>query len=176
MGWRRTMTMLQPVTADEARLAAAALRGKCCRTPLVRLNWTPPDRPDLQIWLKLESLQPIGSFKIRGATTAVSKCDHAQLVSEGVVTASAGNMGQAVAYAAQTIGCRCTVVVPDQAPATKLLAMERRGARVIKVPYSRWWEIIESHQTSEAPGFFIHPVVDQRVMTGNGTIALEIVE
>lgn len=117
------------------------------------------------------------SFKIRGATTAVSKCDHAQLVSEGVVTASAGNMGQAVAYAAQTIGCagdsmvmslncsewvrfascRCTVVVPDQAPATKLLAMERRGARVIKVPYSRWWEIIESHQTSEAPGFFIHP-------------------
>ena len=87
----------------------------------------------MKIWLKMENLQPIGSFKIRGAVNAIKACDQAVLKSDGVVTASAGNMGQGVAFSAEQIDCKCTVVVPDSAPQIKLDAMERRGAKIIKV-------------------------------------------
>jgi threonine dehydratase len=142
------------------------------RTPLVRLEV--PEHP-AAIYLKLENLQPIGSFKLRGALNAVLQTDPAEL-SAGVVTASAGNMGQGVAWAARELGVSCTVVVPQHAPETKLAAIERLGGSVLKVPYERWWQAIAESRFPEAEGAFIHPVQDERVMAGNGTIGLEILE
>jgi threonine dehydratase len=93
-----------------------------------------------------------------------------------VVTASAGNMGQGVAWAARELGVPCTVVVPDHAPETKLAAIERLGGRIVKVPYGQWWEAIETSSFPGAEGVFVHPVQDERVMAGNGTIGLEVLE
>jgi threonine dehydratase len=142
------------------------------RTPLVRLQ--APEHP-AAIYLKLENLQPIGSFKLRGALNAVLQVDPAELRA-GVVTASAGNMGQGVAWAARELNVSCTVVVPEHAPETKLTAIERLGGSVVKVPYDRWWQAIAESRFPEAEGVFIHPVQDERVMAGNGTIGLEILE
>ena len=128
-----------------------------------------------EIHLKLENLQPIGSFKLRGASNAVLQIPPEEL-RDGVVTATAGNMGQGVAWIARELGVPSTVVVPEHAPDTKLAAMERLGARIEKVPYDRWWEAIETSSYPEAGGVFIHPVQDERVMAGNGTIGLELVE
>jgi len=130
---------------------------------------------DGEIHLKLENLQPIGSFKLRGASNAVLQIAPEEL-KDGVVTATAGNMGQGVAWIARELGVPCTVVVPDHAPQTKLAAMERLGARIDKVPYDRWWEALETSSYLEASGVFIHPVQDERVMAGNGTIGLELLE
>jgi len=127
------------------------------------------------IHLKLENLQPIGSFKLRGALNALLQTPSEEL-QEGVVTASAGNMGQGVAWAARELGVPCAVVVPEHAPETKLAAIERLGARVVKVPYDRWWEAIATSSFPEVPGIFVHPVQDDRVMAGNGTIGLEILD
>jgi len=173
---------IKRVTTAESSKAAKVIHSHATRTPLVKLNWTRPAVPGLEIYLKLENLQPIGSFKVRGAMNAIGNMDRDSLMSGGIVTASAGNMGQAVAYAAQVLGLDCTVVVPDSAPQTKLDAMERRKAKVIKVPYDRWWEIICSGDASPDTGSpagknnFIHPVCDQRVVAGNSTIGLEILE
>jgi threonine dehydratase len=142
------------------------------RTPLIRLH--APEH-SAEIHLKLENLQPIGSFKLRGALNAILQTDPAQLRA-GVVTASAGNMGQGVAWAARELGVPCTVAVPDHAPQTKLAAIERLGGSVVKVAYERWWQAIAESSFSEAEGVFIHPVQDERVMAGNGTIGLEILE
>jgi threonine dehydratase len=142
------------------------------RTPLLRLFL--PER-DGEIWLKLENLQPIGSFKIRGATNAIRRAPRAE-VARGVVTASAGNMAQGVAWAAREAGVPCTVVVPDHAPQTKLDAIERLGGRTVKVPFERWWQAIEESRFDGADGLFVHPVADERVMAGNGTIGLELLE
>ena len=128
-----------------------------------------------EIHLKLENLQPIGSFKLRGASNAVLQIPPGEL-KEGVVTATAGNMGQGVAWIARELGIPCTVVVPDHAPETKLAAMQRLGARIDKVPYERWWEALETSSYPEASGVFVHPVQDERVMAGNGTIGLELLE
>ncbi|MGZ4308007.1 MAG: threonine ammonia-lyase [Gaiellaceae bacterium] len=141
------------------------------RTPLVRLRHD----GDREIHLKLENLQPIGSFKLRGASNAVLQIPPEQLQA-GVVTATAGNMGQGLAWIARELGVPCTVVVPDHAPETKLAAMERLGARIDKVPYDRWWEALETSSYPEAGGIFVHPVQDERVMAGNGTIGLELLE
>jgi threonine dehydratase len=138
------------------------------RTPLLRL-------PDTQIYLKLENLQPIGSFKIRGATNAIRRASEEELA-EGVVTASAGNMAQGVAWAARERRVPATIVVPDHAPQTKLDAIERLGGRVVKVPFERWWQAIAESRFDEAPGLFVHPVQDELVMAGNGTIGLELCE
>jgi threonine dehydratase len=142
------------------------------RTPLVRLH--APESP-AQIYLKLETLQPIGSFKIRGAYNAARRADP-ELVSAGLLTASAGNMGQGVAWAAKELGVPCTVTVPDYAPETKVSAMERLGARVIKEPFDVWWNAIEESRIEGEDGLFIHPVESEQVMAGNGTIGLEILE
>jgi threonine dehydratase len=128
-----------------------------------------------EIHLKLENLQPIGSFKLRGASNAVLQIPPEEL-RDGVVTATAGNMGQGVAWIARELGVPCTVVVPDHAPQTKLAAMERLGARIDKVPYDRWWEALETSSYPAAGGVFVHPVQDERVMAGNGTIGLELLE
>lgn len=138
----------------------------------MRLN--APEAP-AEIYLKLENLQPIGSFKLRGALNAIGRASAEELRS-GVVTASAGNMAQGVAWAARSLGIPCTVVVPEHAPETKLAAVERLGGRTIKVPYERWWQTIEESRFDGADGLFVHPVQDEAVMAGNGTIGLEILE
>lgn len=142
------------------------------RTPLVPLGGS-HDQP---IFLKLENLQPIGSFKIRGASSALSLATPEQL-KNGVYTASAGNMAQGVAWHAQRLGIDCRIVVPDHAPQTKLDAIERLGAHYVKVPWDAWWEIIVTHRYEPfADRFFVHPVCDPAVMAGNGTIGIEILE
>ncbi|HTS74011.1 MAG TPA: threonine/serine dehydratase [Gaiellaceae bacterium] len=153
----------------EIEAARKRLEGRVLRTPLVRLQH------EGEIHLKLENLQPIGSFKLRGASNAVLQIPPGEL-KEGVVTATAGNMGQGVAWIARELGIPCTVVVPDHAPETKLAAMQRLGARIDKVPYERWWEALETSSYPEASGVFVHPVQDERVMAGNGTIGLELLE
>jgi len=128
-----------------------------------------------EIWLKLENLQPIGSFKLRGAGNAMGLADPDRLA-KGVYTASAGNMAQGVAWNARRRGVPCTVVVPDNAPQNKLDAIARLGATAVKLPYARWWQVLEEHGYPGIEGLFIHPVSDPAVMAGNGTIALEILE
>ncbi|MFB3112799.1 MAG: pyridoxal-phosphate dependent enzyme, partial [Gemmatimonadales bacterium] len=134
------MPQLEPVPLAEVLAARNRIAGKAIRTPLVRLNVdTAAD-----IYLKLENLQPIGSFKIRGAGNAMLKQKEATMT-KGVYTASAGNMAQGVAWNAKRLGIPCHVVVPDHAPKTKLEAIERMGARVIKVSFDEWWRVIVTH-------------------------------
>jgi len=152
--------------------AQATIAGTAVRTPLVRL-WL--DDAPAEIYLKLECLQPIGSFKIRGATNAMAEAPEAELA-RGVVTASAGNMAQGVAWGARARGLPCTVVVPDTAPQTKRAAIERLGARIVAVPFEEWWRAIEQSHHPGTEGYFVHPVLDDAVMAGNGTIGLEILD
>jgi threonine dehydratase len=140
------------------------------RTPLVRLNGV-----EAEIYLKLENLQPIGSFKIRGAANAMARLSPSQL-QRGVVTASAGNMAQGVAWCARKLGVPCTVIAPATAPETKINAIERLGGRVIKVSFDEWWRAFEERAYPGVDGAFIHAFDDPHVMAGNGTIALEILE
>jgi threonine dehydratase len=159
-----------PLTAIEA--ARERIRGLALRTPLVKLN---VDHAPAEIWLKLENLQPIGSFKIRGAGNAMRSLPAAEL-GQGVYTASAGNMAQGVAWVARELGIPCTVVVPDHAPRAKLDAIERLGGQVIKVPFEAWWEVIVTHRYEGLDGLMVHPFGDPAVLAGNGTIGLEIIE
>jgi threonine dehydratase len=141
------------------------------RTPLVRLQVDAP----AEMYLKLENLQPIGSFKLRGAYNAMRRASREELAG-GVVTASAGNMAQGVAWAARELGVPATIVVPDHAPETKLAAIARLGGEVVKAPFERWWRAIEEHRFEGVDGLFVHPVENDHVMAGNGTIGLEILE
>lgn len=141
-------------------------------TPLVRYG---SDRESPAIFLKLENLQPIGSFKLRGALNRIRSLRPEQL-SKGVYTASAGNMAQGVAWAARALSVRATVIVPDTAPRAKLDAIARLGAELVLVPYDEWWRTMSEHGRENMPGTFVHPFADQLVMAGNGTIALEIVD
>jgi threonine dehydratase len=152
--------------------ARARIAGSVVRTPLLRLHVA--DAP-AEIYLKLENLQPINSFKIRGATNAVMLAS-ASSRAKGLVTASAGNMAQGIAWTARALGVPATIVVPEHAPAAKLDAIERLGGRVLKVPYDEWWHIIVTSHVDGVEGLFVHPVQDQAVMAGNGTIGLEILE
>jgi threonine dehydratase len=129
----------------------------------------------VDLYLKLENLQPIGSFKIRGAANVTALTPHAQL-ERGLLTASAGNMAQGVAYCARRLGVPATIVAPDTAPATKIRAVERLGGRVIQVPFEQWWQIFESRSFPGVDATFIHAFDDLDVMAGNGTIALELLE
>jgi threonine dehydratase len=130
---------------------------------------------DVEIWLKLECLQPIGSFKIRGAASAIRQARPDEWRG-GVWTTSAGNMAQGVAWVARELGVPCTVVAPDHAPRAKLEAIERLGGTVIAVPFDRWWETMEAGAYPGLEGLFVHPVLDDRVMAGNGVIGLELAE
>jgi threonine dehydratase len=159
------------IPIEEIRRARAVLDGVAICTPLVRLDV----EGDTEIWLKLELLQPVRSFKIRGAGNAVLQASEEELAG-GVLTASAGNMAQGLAYAARLRGVAATVVVPEHAPDTKIAAVERYGGRVLKVPYEEWWETLVSGRSERARGLFVHPVADDRVMAGNGTIGLELLE
>ncbi len=163
--------MERPTLAAITR-ARANLSGIALRTPLIR--W-PDDSRD--IWLKLECLQPIGSFKIRGAANALANATADQL-SRGVFTASAGNMAQGVAWCARLRGIACTVIVPDHAPPIKLDAITRLGASIIKVPFDRWWRVLQerTYDGLDGGGHFIHPVSDADVIAGNATIGMELAE
>jgi threonine dehydratase len=161
-----------PVSLDDIRAARERIAGSVIRTPLIRLN---VDDAPAEIYLKLENLQPIGSFKLRGAGSAIGLASPEQLA-KGVYTASAGNMAQGVAWNARRLGIPCTVVVPDHAPETKLAAITRLGGKIIKVPFDDWWNVIVTHQYPGLEGLFVHPVSDPAVMAGNGTIGLEILE
>jgi len=158
---------LAAIEAARERIAGAAIR-----TPLVRLRIE--DAP-AEIYLKLENLQPISSFKIRGATNAVLLAPPGDRA-KGLVTASAGNMAQGVAWAARELGVPATIAVPEHAPEAKLAAIGRLGGRVLKLPYDDWWNVIVTSHIDGAEGLFVHPVQDPGVMAGNGTIGLEILD
>jgi len=158
---------LAEIEAARDRIAGAAVR-----TPLVRLHVA---GAPAEIYLKLENLQPINSFKIRGATNAILLATAEQRAA-GLVTASAGNMAQGVAWAARELGLPATIAVPEHAPEAKLAAIERLGGRVLKLPYSQWWQVIVDGRIDGIEGLFVHPVQDPGVMAGNGTIGLEILE
>lgn len=162
---------IEPVSLEEIRAARERIAGSAVRTPLVRLAIDGP----AEIHLKLESLQPIGSFKLRGAGNAMALAG-AQRLARGVYTASAGNMAQGVAWNARERGIPCTVIVPDRAPQSKLDAIERLGARIVRLPFERWWQVLVEHHYPGIDGLFIHPVADPAVIAGNGTIGLEILE
>jgi threonine dehydratase len=156
----------------EIEAARERLAGSIVRTPLVRLELE--DAP-AELYLKLENLQPIGSFKLRGAGNALSLASPGEL-EHGVWTASAGNMAQGVAWWARRLGVRCTCVVPDTAPETKLAAIRRLGSEIDPVPFDVWWEVFRTREHDGLEGRFVHAFSDPAVMAGNGTIGLEILE
>jgi threonine dehydratase len=163
----------QPIPLEQIRAARERIAGSAIRTPLVRLS---VDDAPAEVFLKLECLQPIGSFKIRGAGNALAQASP-EVLSRGVYTASAGNMAQGVAWNARRLGVPCSVVVPESAPETKLSAISRLGAEVVKEPFDRWWQVLVDHRYEPlSDRLFVHPVSDPAVMAGNGTIGLEILE
>ncbi|MGA7669280.1 MAG: pyridoxal-phosphate dependent enzyme [Nitrolancea sp.] len=165
-------TSAELVPVEEIRAARERIKDAVLRTPLVKLNY---DDAPCEIYLKLENLQPIGSFKLRGAGNAMLTASREQL-EQGVWTASAGNMAQGVAWYARRLGVKCTVVAPDHAPETKLSAIKRLGADVVKTPFDSWFRILSTREFPGMSGLFVHPVSDRPVMAGNGTIGLEIYE
>lgn len=168
----RAVTIVGMGTAvAAARAARERIAGTAWRTPLVRLGRE--EAPE--VWLKLENLQPIGSFKIRGAANAMLQLGRERLA-RGVLTASAGNMAQGVAYCARQLGVASTVIAPDTAPRTKLDAIRRLGARVILAPFADWWQCFTERAWPGVEATFIHAFDDPAVMAGNGTIALELLE
>ena len=160
------------ISLETIRAAAGRVYDVVLRTPLVRLP-TGPDAPE--VYLKLETLQPIGSFKIRGARNAVGLLAPADLAG-GVWTVSAGNAAQGVALAARRAGANCSVLVMDTAPQTKLSAIERLGATIVKASFDECWRAVEDHRSDRMPGHLVHPFDDDDFISGNGTIALEIFE
>ncbi|MGB0098602.1 MAG: pyridoxal-phosphate dependent enzyme, partial [Solirubrobacteraceae bacterium] len=161
------MIELAEIEAARERIADVAIR-----TPLIPLR---VDDAPAEIHLKLEMLQSINSFKIRGAANAIRSAPESAR-SGGLLTASAGNMAQGVAWVARELGLPATIAVPEHAPEAKLAAIERLGGRVVKLPYKDWWQAIVSSRVEGLAGLFVHPVADEAVMAGNGTIGLEILE
>ena len=154
------------IALEEIRLARERLGDAVLRTPRVAV--------DDGIRAKLECLQPIGSFKLRSALNAI-RAAPADALRDGVVTVSAGNMAQGVAWAAREVGVRARVIVPDTAPRAKLDAVERLGGMLVTVPRDEWWQTMLDGR-SDVPGLFVHPVLNDDVMAGNGTIGLELLE
>ena len=156
----------------EIEAARDRLAGSVVRTPLVRLELE--DAP-AEIYLKLENLQPIGAFKLRGAGNAMLLASPQELA-RGVWTASAGNMAQGVAWWARKLGVPCTVVLPDTAPQTKIDAIRRLGGEMIEVTFDEWHEVFRTHTFEGLDGLHVHAFSDDAVMAGNGVIGLEILE
>src|SRR5580704_4015630 len=150
-----------PISLEAAQEARRNIAGFAIRTPLVRLNLD-----DHEIYLKLENLQPIGSFKIRGASNAIAHTP-AERLRKGLLTASAGNRAQGVAYCARRLNIPATVITPDSAPETKLRAIERLGGRIIKAPFDQWWRAFETRSFPGVDATFIHAFDDPNVMAGN---------
>src|SRR4051812_16966044 len=165
--------MNRRISIDTIRDAARSVYEAAVRTPLVPLGPVTPGGPD--VFLKLETLQPIGSFKIRGAYNAVRRLPASQMAG-GVWTVSAGNAAQGVALAARKAGVACSVMVMDTAPEAKLRAIDRLGATIVKASYDECWRTVESHGSPRMTGHFVHPFDDDDFISGNGTAGLEIVE
>jgi threonine dehydratase len=168
---------VREIPLHDIQAAAGAIYDLVVRTPLIRLELPaePAQRRTTEIFLKLETLQPIGSFKIRGAHNAVRQV-RADQRRDGVWTVSAGNAGQGVALAARHAGVPCSVMVIDTAPATKVEAIRRLGATIVPVTYDEAWQTVEAHASSRMRGHFVHPFDDDRFIAGNATLGLEIVE
>ena len=157
------------IPLEEIRRARERIGDDALRTPLV------PIGEAQRIWLKLECLQPVGSFKLRGALSAVRAASPEEVAS-GVVTASAGNMAQGVAWAAREVGVPARVICPEGAPRAKLDRVAALGAEIVPVTHEEWWQAMLDRGREGVEGFFVHPVADEAVMAGNGTIGLEIAE
>jgi threonine dehydratase len=162
----------EPIPLADIEAARDRLRGVAVRTPLVRLD---VDQPGVEIYLKLESLQPVRSFKLRGAYNAMAKVGR-EALPDGVWTVSSGNMAQAVAWSARALGIPCTVYVPDIVPRTKLANVVRYGGTPVELPFAALGQICVSRQYDGAPGRFVHPYSDPDVMAGNAVIGLELLE
>ncbi|MFL5960202.1 MAG: threonine/serine dehydratase [Gaiellaceae bacterium] len=165
------MQWLPPVVIplEEIRRARERIGDDVLRTPLVPIGETG------RIWLKLECLQPVGSFKLRGALSAI-RAASARELTDGVVTASAGNMAQGVAWAARAVGVPARVIAPADAPRAKLDRVEALGAEIVPVAHEEWWRAMVERGREGVEGLFVHPVADEAVMAGNGTIGLELAE
>jgi threonine dehydratase len=157
------------IPLEEIRQARERIGDDVLRTPLVPIGEAG------RLWLKLECLQPVGSFKLRGALSAV-RAAPAEEVAGGVVTASAGNMAQGVAWAAREAGVPARVICPEGAPRAKLDRVEALGAEIVPVTHEEWWQAMLDRGREGVAGLFVHPVADEAVMAGNGTIGLELAE
>ncbi len=167
-----SLPAVRPISLAEIRAARDRIADVILRTPLVKLELG-PDAPDIR--LKLENLQPINAYKLRGAANAVAKLSEAARA-RGVWTISAGNAGQGVAYAARSAGVPCTVVAIDTAPTSKMERMRALGAHVIPVPYDVAWKALEERDYPGMDGTFVHPFDDHDFIAGHATMALEILE
>src|SRR5216110_141284 len=163
---------VRPVTIDEIRAARERIKNTILRTPLVQLRH---DAAAPEIWLKLENLQPINAFKLRGGANAVALLSPEER-QKGVWTISAGNAGQGVAFAARAAGVPCTVVTIDTAPDTKVERMRNLGARIVKAPFDACWRAMETRAFPGVEGTFVHPFDDHNFIAGNATLGMEIVE
>src|ERR1700674_4224708 len=159
-------------TSEDVAAARNNIRGFAVRTPLLKLS---ADLPGVNIYLKLENLQPLGSFKIRPALNVLKTVDPEPL-RRGVLTASAGNFGQGLAFAAREIGVPATVVVPDGSATTKAKSLAELGAKVIRLPFDDWWAVLTTRRFAGEDGVFIHPVAESAVVAGNATIGAELIE
>jgi threonine dehydratase len=163
------------IPIEAIRDAATAVYRGAIRTPLVRVETPAGTAPALELYLKLEVLQPIGSFKIRGAFNVIRQLTPEQLA-DGVWTVSAGNAALGVAYAARKVGAPCSVMVIDTAPQTKVDAITRLGATIVKASYDECWKTVVRHGSDAMRGYFVHPFDDDRFIAGNATAGLEILE
>ncbi len=166
------MTDLRLPSAEEVQAARGNIAGIARRTPLWRID---ADAPGVEVWIKPENLQPLGSFKIRAAVNAIKTTDP-QKLRAGVLSPSAGNFGLGLAFAARDLGVPVTIIAPDSAAVAKTAKLEALGARVIRVPFADWWQVLQTRRFAGIEGAFFHPVADTAVMAGNATIGAEILE
>ena len=169
-----TANVTRRIPITDLHDAATRIYEAAVRTPLIRIELD-AGSPLPEIFLKLETLQPIGSFKIRGAYNLVRQLPPGE-VAAGVWTVSAGNAAQGVAFAARKLGIPCSVMVMDTAPAAKIRAIERLGASIVRATYDECWQTVIDHRSSRMTGHMVHPFDDDRFIAGNGTIGLEILE
>jgi threonine dehydratase len=167
-----TFKVLALPSGAEVSAARDNIRGVAIRSPLLKLNGGPSG---LNIHLKLENLQPWGSFKLRPALNALKSLDR-ETLGDGVLSASSGNFGQGLAFAAQRFGIPATLVVPERAAQTKVNALIELGAKVIRLPFDQWWQVLTSRSCPGEAGVFVHPVAEDAVLAGNATIGMEILE
>src|SRR5260221_6424795 len=167
-----TLETVRPIELAEIREARERIAGTIVRTPLIRLELG-SDYPDIR--LKLENLQPINAYKLRGAANAVAMLSEAER-QRGVWTISAGNAGQGVAYAARKAGVPCSVIAIETAPISKLERMKALGARLVLVPYEVAWKALEERSFPGVEGTFVHPFDDHNFIAGHATMGLEILE
>ncbi len=165
---------MRTISLEAIRDAREHVYDAAVRTPLVRLE-LPFGASGPEIYLKLETLQPIGSFKIRGAWNAVRRLPP-EVLRDGVWTVSAGNAAQGVAFAARRAGVACSVMVMDTAPETKIRSIQSMGASIVRVTYDEAWRTVEAHRSDRMRGHFVHPFDDDDFIAGNATLGLEILE